>query len=247
MAVTPKELEMLYDKSVTCPVCGEKFKNKTIRSGKARMLGTEMDLRPKYEGVDPIKYDVVSCPQCGYTALSRFFDTLSPVQKNDLKEKIGQHFHAREEKEAYEYSDALDRYKLAMLSCMVKQAPDSERAYTCLKTAWIMRGMAEEMDDSQADEKQKVLEQEQQYIQNALTGFVEANMHEEFPIAGMDEFTLDYMIAALDVKCEKYDEAFKLLSGIIASREVNPRIKDKARDLKDDVQAKLKKEEAAQE
>ena len=73
-AEAPKieEKDLIYDKNFTCPVCGEDFPAKIMKTGKARLLGTDQDLRAKYEGIDAVKYDVILCPHCGYAALNRY-------------------------------------------------------------------------------------------------------------------------------------------------------------------------------
>ena len=59
-----EEKDLIYDKNFTCPVCGEDFSTKIMKTGKARLLGTDQDLRAKYEGIDAVKYDVILCPHC---------------------------------------------------------------------------------------------------------------------------------------------------------------------------------------
>ena len=49
-----EEQDYLFDKTYTCPVCEKSFKSKTVKSGKARMIGTDQDLRPTFEGVDSL-------------------------------------------------------------------------------------------------------------------------------------------------------------------------------------------------
>lgn len=68
------EEDFLFDKKMQCPVCDKEFKSKTVKTGKPRLLGSDSDLRPKYSGIDSIKYDAIVCPNCGYAALSRFLD-----------------------------------------------------------------------------------------------------------------------------------------------------------------------------
>ena len=75
--------------------------------------------------------------------------------------------------------------------------------------------------------------QERELLTNALNGFVMARQSEEFPIAGMDSSTLDYLIAALAVETGQNDVAGKMISEILTSRSANSRIKDKARFLKE--------------
>ena len=42
------ESTYVFDKSMNCPVCDADFKTKQVKTGKARFLGTEADLRPLY-------------------------------------------------------------------------------------------------------------------------------------------------------------------------------------------------------
>ena len=67
-------------------------------------------------------------------------------------------------------------------------------------------------------------------------------MKEDYPICGMDEATVDYLVAALSAHCGEYEAAVKLLSGVIANREVGARVKERARDIKDDIVKKAKKQ-----
>ena len=75
-----KETDFLLLKSVTCPICESKFKTPAIKSGKMRRMEPDLDLRPRFEGIDVNKYDVISCPKCGYTALNRYYGRMASVQ-----------------------------------------------------------------------------------------------------------------------------------------------------------------------
>ena len=59
-------------------------------------------------------------------------------------------------------------------------------------------------------------------------------------MCGMDEMTIDYLIAVMAMRFEKYDLASKLISGILISSSANARMKDKARDLKQQVLIEIK-------
>ena len=61
----PQEKDLIYDRSFACPVCDSSFTAKIMKSSKAKLLGTDQDLRARYEGIDALKYDVVMCPICG--------------------------------------------------------------------------------------------------------------------------------------------------------------------------------------
>lgn len=234
-----KEETFLFDKSYECPVCYQGFKAKTVRSGKLRSLGTDRDLRPLYDQMEPLKYDVVICPHCGYAALTRFFGGLTAGQIKAIKESISANFHpVKEEKETYTYEEALYRYKLCLANTIVKHGKVSEKAYICLKAGWLLRSMGENLDPAVEDynkKMQEIKEQEKDFLKNALDGLITARQTESYPICGMDEVTLEYLIAVLAMEFEKYDISSRLIYNILNTPTVNNRIKDKAREVKDEL------------
>lgn len=236
-AVQVNEVDFLFDKSVQCPVCDKEFKTKTVKTGKARLIGSDPDLRPKYQGIDSVKYDVIVCPHCGYGALSRFFSYMTTHQAKLIHDNVTVSFKGLSPAgETYSYDDAISRYKLALLNTVVKKAKISERAYTCLKIAWLYRGKAEHLTGDEPDyaqQKEGCNKAELEFINNAYEGFMMAVSKELFPICGMDETTMDYLIANLAKQLGKKEEALRMVSKILTSPTANPKIKDKARDLKD--------------
>ncbi len=231
------EEDYLFDKKYKCPVCEKEFETKTVRTGKVRMKNVDIDLRPDYDELDQNKYDVIACPDCGYAALGRYFATLNKRQIDDIRIKVCMNYRKIEYKEpTYSYDYARSLYQLALANAVVKGAKNSEKAYICLKTAWVIRGETQRLDPNEDTYEQKKADndaQEKELLSNALNGFVMARQSEEFPIAGMDSSTLDYLIAALAVETEQYDIASKMVSELLTSRVANSRIKDKARFLKD--------------
>lgn len=243
-----QEQDFLFDKSYTCPICEKEFKARTVKIGKARLIGSDLDLRPKYEQVDLLKYDVIMCPACGYAALSRFFKYVTSPQAKNIKAAISASFKPQQEqKEIYTYDEALERYKMALVNAIVKQAKSSEKAYICLKTAWLLRGKAEHLDKSLPDyeaQKKQCEDQENEFLRNALEGFLAARQTEGYPMCGMDEPTVDYLIAVTAMRFEQYDVSSRLITGILTSSNANPRMKDKARDIKEMLMKKIKEKNA---
>lgn len=246
-AAPPKieEKDLIYDKNFTCPVCGTEFRAKIMKTGKAKLLGTDQDLRARYEGIDAVKYDVELCPVCGYAALSRYFSNLGSAQAKLIKEKISISVHITEyHDEIYSYEQAFERYQLALACAMVKKAKASEKAYICLKSGWLVRGWRENLQDNGKGNEalvEKLKKQEDDYLQNAFRGFAEARKSENFPLCGMDEVTVDYLLAVLAIRFKKFDVASHLVAGILASPSANARMKDKARDLKEQIMAEKKR------
>lgn len=232
-----QEADFLFDKKILCPVCNQEFKAKTVKTGKPRLLGADSDLRPKYSGIDSIKYDAIVCPNCGYAALSRFFSYMTGAQAKLIKENVTSSFKGFSEKgDTYSYEDAIKRHKLALYNSIVKKSKNSERAYTCLKIAWLFRGMKENLPADTKDAakvKEQCSKSELEMIESAFEGFSVSRSKEDFPICGMDECTFDYLLADLALKLGKLDIADKYASSVIVARTANTKLKERARSLRD--------------
>ena len=231
------EEDNIFDKTYTCPVCDNEFKTKTVKSGKVKLLSLDTDLRPLYENMDPLKYDAIVCPTCGFAALNRFFKYLSSAQSNLIKTNISANFRGlKETGNIFTYDDAISRHKLALVNAIVKKSKISERAYTCLKTAWVIRGKSENLPQDFPNYKQAIEElriEEEDFLSKAYAGFGEAFSKEDFPMCGMDETTITLLMAELARKIGKYDEAGRWISRVLISKDANERIKQKAREIKD--------------
>ena len=144
----------------------------------------------------------------------------------------------------YTYKEALERYQLALVNSVVKKSRASEKAYICLKSAWVVRGYRESLQGSETNDAQMIgqLEkQEEEFLQNAYKGFTEAIQNEEFPMCGMDEVTMNYLMAVLAARFQKYDVASRMVAAVLTSNAARPRVKDKARDLKEQILKDMKK------
>ncbi len=244
-----EEADYLFDKSYECPVCYTAIKARTVRTGKARLLRTEMDLRPVYEKFEPLKYDVVLCPECGYAVTSRYFGGLARFQKDAIREVITPAYQHREENETYTYEEALERYKLSLATAVVKKAKASEKAYICLKCGWLLRSMGENMEKETPDHEKKLAdlkEQEKVFLQNALDGLLTARQTETYPMCGMDQTTAEYLIAVLAMNDGRYEISSRIISDLLTSRTTNRRIKDKARDVKEQLIKKIREQNKIQ-
>lgn len=239
-----EEPSLLLARSYECPVCDRPFKSLGVKANRARMVNSDIDLRPVYEPVDMLKYAVIACPNCGYAALTRNFQNITTNQKKVVREKICGNFKPirnNDAKTVYSYDDAMGRYQMAFATAMATVAKPSEKAYLCLSMSWLARGQRKSLADTDFDyikklDECKVAERELQ--RKALEGFIYARQTEDYPMCGnMDQYTVDYIIAAMYFKTREFESAMKLLPDILVSSSANRRVKEKARDLKDRILA----------
>ena len=246
----PKEEDFLLLKSIRCPVCDGVFRTTMIKSGRAKRKEPDMDLRPRFEYIDTNKYDVASCPHCGYTAIHRYFPHLSTLQMKLIKEGVCVKFKTAptkpiEEIEVLDYDTAIERYKLALYTTIVKKGQTSEKAYECLKIAWLLRGKIEQLTAEGADKNKDAIEACQKeydsFYQQAFDGYVKAMSSENYPMSGMDQSTVDLLIAAMAFNLGQYEYSSRFVSSLIVSRTASSNIKNRAHDMKEKIIAKLKK------
>ena len=119
--------------------------------------------------------------------------------------------------------DAIERYKLALLCAVVRQCKNGEKAYICMKLTWLYKI------------KGKEAKNEKKFAQLAIQGFASALLEERLPIMGLEESTILYLIAAFSKFIGDQKNALKILSKVITSPRSSDKIKDRARDLKDEI------------
>ena len=234
------EKEFLLEKSIRCPVCDTVFKTKMVKTGRVKRLEPDFDLRPRFQYIDTNKYDVSSCPKCGYTAMNRYFSHLSSGQIKMIDEGVRRKFKQTNlvEPEEYSYDEAIDRYKLALYSTIVKKGKTSEKAFECLKISWLYRGKNEELmasSDKDAKAIKESQKEEQVYYEQAYDGFLKAIASEAFPMCGMEESTINLLVASMAFKLQKYDIASRFVSLVLTSHAAGRSAKERAMDLKEDI------------
>lgn len=253
-ANTEKELsetDFLFTKHVRCTICEKVFETKMVKNARIKRLQPDFDLRPRFQNIDTLKYDVYSCPYCGYSAMSRYFEHLTKGQINLVKENVCTNFKPKteEEPETFDYETAIARYKLALYNSIVKRAKASEKAYTCLKISWLYRSWGDEMPENTKEEQEKKAEirkLQEEFYKEAYDGFQKALANEDFPICGMDSFTMDYLMACLAFHFKQYSYASKSISNILLSPVADRRMKDRALELKSIIVEEIKKNNANQ-
>lgn len=239
-----KEQDFILEKTVRCPVCDKNFRTKMVKNGKARRLEPDADLRPRHQFIDTLKYGVSACPNCGYTAMNRYFEHITSGQIKLIKDQVCSSFKAIEPDHVpvWNYDTAIQMHKLSLYVAMVKKSRTSEKAYNCLMIAWLYRGKIEELtEDPLMDaDVSDLKEEEENFYREAYEGLVKAMSTESFPICGMDQCTLDYLLAYMAAHFKQYDVASKCLSRVLTSVNASRKMKDMALELKDDIIRHLK-------
>ena len=241
------EAEFVLDKRITCTVCDKVFVTKVLKTGKARRLTPDKDLRPRHEYIDTLKYSVCACPNCGYASLHSTFPRLSSRQIEDIKQNISTHFMPQTPtgEATYTYDEAIELHERALECCAAKHAKGSESAYLKLLISWLLReqiAQLKQMPDS--DIRTQALttkvEQMKTYYTEACEGLEQAMMNENFPIMGLNQTTLEYILAYMNYTLGKKDRAAKFIGSVLQNRAATRNLKDMTLELKDTIIQEMK-------
>jgi uncharacterized protein (DUF2225 family) len=247
-----EEKDLVLKKTVKCPICDQSFVTLAAKTAKLKRLEPDFDLRPNFEVIDTVKYDVTACPHCGYAAMNRYFDHISTVHAKLVRQEVCSKFRPTrvEDTDTYSYDQAIDRFKLSLISTMAKRAKMSEKAYNCLKIAWLDRAKLKTMPNKAESEKMEyeaVQKEYEGFYKQAYEGFLKASSTETPPFCGMDTSTLDFMLANMSMHYKRYDIASKLVARLLGSSGVSSRVKDKCLELKKQIVVEAKKQQLAKQ
>jgi len=213
-------LNHLFDKQVICPVCDSHFKTKTVKSKSPRIMAKDSDFFVRYSIANPYFYDVCICNSCGYAAMKSDFEKLKSHKKELVLSNVTPKWKPREYPDILDEKLAIERYKLALLTAVLINLPDSTKAMISLKIAWMNRLL----DNTT---------QETLFLKQALEGFNDAYTKEILPIYGLQRDSLMYLLGELNRKVGNYQNALLWYSKTIVSTNSSYKIKEMARVGKD--------------
>lgn len=241
------EEEFIFDKRMTCVVCDKPFTTKVLKSNRARRLGSDADLRPRFQHIDTLKYGICSCPYCGYSATHSAFSHIASRQINNIKEQVCAGFVPEDRSgwTSYTYDQALRMHALALQCAEAKLAKDGEKSYLHLLMAWLYREKKKEAEmissgELQNSEIENCDAQAEEHYRAAFEGFQQAMMNEMFPIAGLNQPTLEYILAYMAFHFGQLEVSAKLVGSVLTTSSASRNVKDQALELKDEIVKALK-------
>lgn len=233
--MNPADAKVLQ-KSFSCPVCYQEFKSPRVRMTKTRLYQTDTDLRPYYEGIDVVCYEIITCTHCGYSAIEKTFDNVTPATRENILNELKKHYVQKEFPEYIDVQTAIERYVLALISAMPKKAKKSEFAYLYLKLSWLYRVQGNE--GSPALEKRCQVK----FIELAELTFFE----EVFPVLGFEEEVFLYLIAEVSRRIKDYEKANKYIGKVLLNRNISDQLRVRAEDVKELIYKERKEAEKQQ-
>lgn len=227
----------LYKKEMHCPVCHRDFFDAYPRYTRLRMDYVESDFRPHYvSDIFPFYYDITVCNNCGYAMLTDRFGELTEGERAKIREVILPKFHSRQYPLLLTKEQAEERYKLAQLSASLMYLKDSEYAYFMLRCAWFYKEIRERAE-IESNAELALNENTLKCYEKAVEHFEKAYISEDFPIRGMNELALAYLITVLNYRLKRMNKVNEWLrecySNVALTSKDNQKIKEKINELRE--------------
>ncbi|NLX63529.1 MAG: DUF2225 domain-containing protein [Clostridiaceae bacterium] len=208
------QVKAVYNSKTVCPVCASKIEFTKVRSKAVRLIKQDTDFCPYYEGENPMFYEAVICPECGYGAHVTSFDNISRYDKEKVRNEISSKWHKRQFTGPRTIDQALEAFKIVLLNLTCIDGLKSEIAKICMRIAWLYRYKGDQ-------------EQEKKFLNYALINYKKAYSQEDLTEEGkLDEYTCMYIIGELCKRLGLYEESTQWLSRLIMSYS-DPQQKEK--------------------
>lgn len=187
----------LYDKKIDCPICKDEFHTKRVRASRLRLIHRDEDFLSHYNLENPIKYNVVVCPNCGYAAYNDEFENIGKNKIPLILKNISSRWKKRSFGNVRDLDEAIETYKLALINYNVLGKTNLELANILLHIAWLYRLKEEEH------------EEELRFIYLAKEKFINAYESDSLAATNMNDSKLSYLIGELSRRLSNREEALK--------------------------------------
>ncbi|ADU29645.1 DUF2225 domain-containing protein [Evansella cellulosilytica] len=216
-----QEISATYDKKISCPLCNHKYTSKKLRSRAIRVEKIENDNFTIYKESqnNPTLYEVYVCPDCGFAFTDQFTTSFSESEVELFRKSVTARWEGLDYGTERSYQDAVNTYKLALLSSNITNQPAIVIAGICLRLSWVLRYKEEQ-------------EEENRFLKNAIQKYELSYENGDFKSTKMSEVKLLFLMGAISRRLGLLDKAVVYLSKIIEhkDRHLEPTIVEKARE-----------------
>ncbi|MBW5447246.1 DUF2225 domain-containing protein [Cohnella sp. CFH 77786] len=197
-------MDPLYQISVTCACCETSFKTSRVRPSLKRAIRSDSDFCSYFKSVNPDFYVVRVCPFCGFASTESFAERLNANQKAAYYEKIGNHWAAKDYGGERTEREALECYKLSLLTAQTVDESIRVIAGILHHIAWLYRYQGNH-------------EQENRFLTFALDAYIKVFETERNSVSNA---RLMYLIGELNRRLNRYHEAVRWFGRVINDKKI---------------------------
>jgi uncharacterized protein (DUF2225 family) len=197
-------MDPLFQIKIDCLCCEEKYQTSRVRPSLKKATRADSDFCSYFKTINPDFYVVRVCPFCGFAATENFRDKLSEKQKIDYFTKLGNQWKFKDYGSERSHDDAMECYKLSLLTAQSIGEKDRVIAALLHHIAWLYR----------YEEKQ---EQENRFLRFALDAYVRVYETESDSLSNA---RLMFLIGDLNRRLGEYHEAVRWFGRVIHDKKI---------------------------
>ena len=197
-------MEPLFQIKVTCICCEQNFQTSRVRPSLKKAVKTDTDFCSYFKTVNPDYYVVRVCPYCGFASTENFTERINEKQKSAYYDKVGSHWKRRDYGGERGAQDAMECYKLSLLTAQSIGEKDRVVAALLHHIAWLYRYEGKK-------------EQEDRFLQFALDAYIRVYETES---ASISSARLMYLIGELNKRLGNYHEAVRWFGRVIHDKKI---------------------------
>ena len=129
----------LYLRAIDCPVCSNPFKSTKTKSSKLRFVKSDTDMCRYFEGGNPYLYEINVCPSCGFSFSDNFKQDIDYTRKSEFIKTVSSHWKKQNFCGERTIDEAIETYKLALLSGRFIGLSEGNTAGICMRICWLNR------------------------------------------------------------------------------------------------------------
>lgn len=215
-----------------CPICGETTRVVKVKS-KLLAERTDEDFCVHYKEFNPYFYKIWFCEHCGFAADEKtFLGSIPLMHKRKIQEFLNSRKLGLKFVEERQVPDAVASFKLAIFYAELTGQSLAKRAGLYLELGWIYRASEEK-------------EREGEMLERAISLYDRSLMTERYPINGLSDNTVIYLIGAIYYRLHDFEKSTQYLSRIIGDQRIRDEdivLYKRARDLWQRVREENKEE-----
>lgn len=198
------ELIPLYSIKVICINCEYEFSTSRVRPSLKRAIRRDADFCSYYKDENPDYYVVRVCPNCGFASTENSVDKLADWQRKAFNDQVGSRWQARDFGGKRSWENALETYKLALISAQCINDKARIVASHLHHIAWMYRYKGE-------------TEQEQRFLRYSLEEYIKVFENDGM---GGNDARLMFLIGELNRRIGEYSNAVRWFSRLVNDQKI---------------------------
>lgn len=210
-----------FIKKLSCPVCEISFQTTKLKENKkVNIIKKDTDMCTYFSGENPYFYEINVCPFCGFSFSDKFKQKLNSAQINNFTEVFSQQWKQHDYGGQRDANQAIQTYKIALLSGKTIGLKASALASICLRICWLYRLLENR-------------EEEKRFMKFAVEFFEKAYEEEELnnDDENINPAVLVYLLGELNYRLDNYEQTVRWFNIAISKYSKDPDVKKHMTDM----------------